>query len=485
MRAVESDDRVVLSGSQLAKKAADLLYRCGRWHFSTPTALYKRDLPTTFDADLEKHAARLAASFQPSQIYASRVHRDDRICFTIDDRRSDDLDDALSISKTSEGGWQIGVHISAVAAIVPIHSPCDLEARRRSSSIYLPDRTWGMFPDCLANDTLSLVEGEIRPVLSFYINVTSDFSFSFGEIKRETICVAKRLTYESADDRIRTGYGMLADELCDLLMCTDMHRAERQQNGAIDIGLGEMTVAVESDGEVVIEHYDNAEMSRGLVAECMIMANAMAGDWARQHGLPVIYRKQASPNDAVEPLLAESERQHLSVVQSLAIRKHMMPATHSLVAGRHAGLGIDSYVQVTSPIRRYSDLWAHRLIENALASDSETFDAQLVDTINPDGLLYDFDRQIREIRLSSAQERRKWLLQYLDQNRDALYEVEIIDYESRRSLMAEVYLYQTQMRLPLACPQRFDAGTRHLVKISAVDAMANLVRLAYHAPQPQ
>ncbi len=264
----------------------------------------------------------------------------------IDDAGSSDPDDALS--------WDNGrlwVHIADVAAVVTPGSAIDLEARARGANLYLPEGTIHMLPEALT-DLLALGRQDTSPALSFGLDVQPNGTVSNVEIVPSTVRVS-RLSYDEAQARL--------DEspFRELLAIAQAFEARRVANGAVQINLPEVKIRLNEAGEVEIRPLP-PHQSRDLVREAMLMTGEAVAQFAQQHNIPIPFTTQAPPDEIVAGDTPSA---------NFARRRTMTGSQPGSTPGPHAGLGLDQYVQATSPLRRYLDLVVHQQLRAFLRGE--------------------------------------------------------------------------------------------------------------------
>jgi exoribonuclease-2 len=266
--------------------------------------------------------------------------------FAIDSPWSVDPDDAVSIETSTEGKCVLYVHVADPASSVVPGSPEEREARDRGATLYLPETTIRMFAEnALPLFALGLCEKS--PALTFKMTIDEDGEIRDTEIFPSVVKV-RRITYEEADNIMEEPNETDSESLRALYDLAARFYKRRSLMGAINIDLPEIHVTVE-DGNVEIKpviHYRSAS----LVRECMIIAGEGAGNWAIGKGLAFPYISQEIELQGKVPG---------SLAGSWQLRRCMRPRVLSTKPGRHQGLGLDTYTQVTSPLRRYTDLLAH------------------------------------------------------------------------------------------------------------------------------
>jgi exoribonuclease-2 len=329
-----------LGKSETPQEAHRLLLTSGLW---TP---WVNPHPARFGLSLS--SARLPPDPPPpDEERFDLTHLD---AYAIDSPWSNDPDDALSLE-----GNCLYVHIADPAASIFPGSPVDIEARGRGSTLYLPEGAFRM----LADEALSLYalgisaelspgdstgdpQSGVSPALTFKMLLGEDGAILETDIFPSRIR-AIRLTYAAADT---------TPALEPLFRVAERNLLRRLAAGAVAIDLPE-THMYASEGKVsidLLESYRSAE----LVRECMLLAGEGAARWALQKRLPFPYISQETGDLPKSPLSG--------MAGSYQLRRCMRPRTLSVKPGLHWGLGLDQYTQVTSPLRRYTDLLAHQQI---------------------------------------------------------------------------------------------------------------------------
>ncbi|MDR0584493.1 MAG: RNB domain-containing ribonuclease [Treponema sp.] len=279
--------------------------------------------------------------------------------FAIDSPWSSDPDDAVSIEEA--GGRILYVHVADPAASIAGDSPPEREARDRGATLYLPEGSSRMLAD-EALPLFALGLAETSPALTFKITLGDAGEIADTEIFPSTVKV-KRLTYEEADRLMAGGDSAEGAALRALSALAESNLGRRSAAGAVNIDLPETHIKVNA-GRVSIEPIA-ACRSADMVRECMLLAGEGAALWAsgiRRGGLsgtaespafslsfPYVVQEAGDLPAEILPGMAGSYR----------LRRCMRPRTLSAQPGRHWGLGLEAYTQVTSPLRRYTDLLAH------------------------------------------------------------------------------------------------------------------------------
>ncbi len=307
--------------------------------------------------------------------------------FAIDDTGSEDPDDALSLD-----GNRLWVHVADPAALVSPHSPVDVEAQARIAKLYLPEMSVPMLPP-QATETLALGLQDVSPALSFGFDVSQTGQSAPVEIIPSWVRVT-RMTYEEAETRL------------DEEPLASMHRLARQfyqrrlKNGAVEIYLPEVKVKVKDD-RVVIQPILNLQ-SRLLVRESMLMVGEAVARFSLEHDVPLPFSAQ-EVSEPGEPLPE-------GMAGMFALRRTMKRSQLTGVPAPHTGLGLDMYVQATSPLRRYLDLVVHQQLR-AWLTGTELLDSAAI--LARVGAAESITGSVRQAeRLSN----KHWTLVYLLQN---------------------------------------------------------------------
>jgi exoribonuclease-2 len=332
----------------------------------TPQEAHRLLLNTGYWSPLvNPHPARFGLSlFSPKTPLGSLLVAEDRVdlthfkAFAIDNAWSADPDDAVSVE-----GNALWVHVADPAAIISPGSPADMEARGRGATLYLPEGASRM----IAEDALPLFAlgiAETSPALSFKIVLNDDFSIAETEIVRSWVKVT-RLTYKEADaliggEQVQENPASYTQELARLFKLAQDNMERRLAAGAVAIELPEVHITI-SEGQVDIEPL-MAYRSADMVRECMLLAGEGAARWALQRRLPFPYISQEGGDIPHSPLNG--------MAGSYQLRRCMRPRTLSVKPGIHWGLGLDAYTQVTSPLRRYTDLLGHQQIRAFLQNET-------------------------------------------------------------------------------------------------------------------
>lgn len=355
---------------------------------------------------------------------ADPLRRDirDRFAITIDPVDARDFDDAISVARTVRGGWMLGVHIADVSHYAEWESVIDLEARRRSTSVYLADRVLPMLPERLCNDLCSLRPDEDRLAFTVDIELDAQGRVRMYEPYPSVIRSRVRMDYGAADALLREGDpdGAALDaaaceraeaaveaarangvDLRAFLRNADAlaraRREIRRKRGSIDFDTPEVHVLLDEAGMPVDIVTRERTAATSLVEEAMLLANECVAEFLADRDLVSAYRVHEDPSPdslasaaktltelgAVEGglaagiMLGDPRAINAAVedaagtafapqVNALLLRAQQRAVYKSHNEGHYA-LGARAYCHFTSPIRRYPDLIAHRVLKLALA----------------------------------------------------------------------------------------------------------------------
>jgi exoribonuclease II len=445
-----------IAGISKARDAAyDILLRAGKIDSSLDRFLVVAGIDPEFSVQVDEAAKALGtcAHTEARQDYQGIV------TFTIDDEDTREVDDALSVRREN-GAIIVGIHIADVSAFVQKGDPLDAEARRRSSTIYLPGTTVRMFPERLSTDLVSLNSGITRPAYTVEVRFDNEGNRLGYRIALSSINVGQRWSYDEADRALEAD-----DESLQLLHgIAKKIQDERAERGAITFRRPELKIRV-SDGEIEIKKINPNSPTRILVSEMMILANGLSADFASGNALPVIYRTQ-EPREALAV-------EDTPIVEALAferLRKTFKRSRLSLTPGLHSGLGLTAYTQVSSPIRRYADLVTQR-----------QFTAMLTGTQIPHGneellqILVDAEAAEQEIRAIEDRSTNYWLLEYLARyKRDEGLAAVVLDAKGN----IELEDYYLRSKLPAG--SKLEPGQTVNVRIDNIDPPKADVRFRIH-----
>ncbi len=314
---------------------------------------------------------------------------------TIDPVDAKDFDDALSIQTLPNGNIEVGVHIADVSHYVTDGSPLDQEARERGTSVYLVDRVIPMLPEVLSNDLCSLRPNEDRLAFSAIFEITQDGHIAEQWYGQTVIHSDKRFSYEEAQAVFDAQEGPFLSELNTLMTLGRVLRRKRFNNGAIAFEQPEVKFELDERGAPIRAYKKTRTETMMMIEDFMLLANREVATYINKQAkdlnrdLAFVYRVHDLPNpEKIEELAmfvpapgsafetkkglvkATSLNQLMkdvegkpeeNLIKTASIRS-MAKAVYSTKNIGHFGLAFKFYTHFTSPIRRYPDLMAHRLL---------------------------------------------------------------------------------------------------------------------------
>ncbi len=371
---------------------------------------------------------------------------------TIDDEETKDRDDALSL-EALEGGYRLGVHISDCGALAPPGGEMDREADRRMASLYLPEGVIPMLPDAFTRGVGSLDPNQERAAISLVAELTGDGDVTNWKVAPSIIRSAAALSYDEVDRIIRTD-GSRREMLNGLYHIAAALRRRRIEQGAIDIDQPEMTLRVRASGDIDVKTRDRSSPAHQIVAEMMILCNTLLAQFCYTEGLPAVYRSQGRPDTSNLPDTSRLDERAAPVIARHNLTRRMQPARVSTTPLRHGGLGVEAYLQATSPLRRYPDLVIQRQISSFLATGKPLYALEEVESVAQRAQL-----QIKELSQVEDIRKRYWFLKYLASSRmppngpDA-FEAVALQNDGRRTALLELveFPFRAKSKLPKDVP---------------------------------
>ena len=359
--------------------------------------LAQAGFPLSFPLDVQETAERIPDILDREEIAKRRDCRD-ILTFTIDPADAKDFDDAISIRELTKGIYEIGVHIADVSYYVQPESDLDVEAYKRATSVYLPDRVNPMLPEKISNELCSLRPHEDKFTFSAIFQMTAK-----GEVKqywlgKTVIHSDHRYAYEDVQQIIETKDGIHKEEILLLNDISQRMRKKRFEKGAINFSSQEVRFKLDEKGKPIGIVVKESKESHQLIEELMLLANkTVAENVAKLHinkkPIPFPFRVHDQPDkDRLAPFLVFAKKyghnfditspekisasfnqmledakgkpeQH--VLEQLGIRT-MAKAIYTTENIGHYGLAFEFYCHFTSPIRRYPDVLVHRVLESII-----------------------------------------------------------------------------------------------------------------------
>jgi ribonuclease R len=348
-------------------------------------------IPDVFDDDVLEEARKQAKAFD-EDVVEGRDDLRDQLTLTIDPATARDFDDAITLTRDEKGYWTLGVHIADVSHFVRPGSTLDDSARRRGTSVYLPDLVIPMLPEILSNSLASLQAGHTRYTVSAFMEFNPDGVRTDRRFARSAIKVDRRFAYEEVFEVIQHPDGELATSLYPevramigrMLELAMLLRKRRFRRGALELNMPKVEIDLGEEGEVAGAHLASNDVSHQIIEEFMLAANeavashltdAKVGFLRRVHPDPEprklkdfadfahslgIEIKDPSSRFELQRVLAETAQKPEVYAVHFGLLRSLKQAVYSPEPEGHYALASEDYCHFTSPIRRYPDLQVHR-----------------------------------------------------------------------------------------------------------------------------
>jgi exoribonuclease II len=451
--------------SKNEQSAFQMLVDLGIWSEHENLNLLRSQIPIRFANELIAAAQECFTNPIPDRMGDLRRDLTHLHVYTIDDISTTEIDDGLSIETLADGSKRIWIHIADPTRWLDPESALDKDARKRGTSVYLPTGVIPMFPMDLATGPMSLIESKVCHAMSFAVDLDAVGAIANYEIVASLVKPNYRLTYDDVEEMLQLG---VEDDLERLADYARLRKKWRVDQGAIEIHLPDTSVKVDSkNGDRLTLELMEDTFSRQLVAEMMILAGEVAAKFAQTNNIPIPYRYQEQPE---LPPLDTLMQLPSGPVREFAICRCMTKGSLGLYASRHSGLGLDAYAQVTSPIRRYSDLLAHWQIKAFLLGEPLPFTAEMLTAI-----LQAIDPAIWDANQVEKQSVRYWSLEYLRRNKDVVWEALMLDWLRENEKLALVLIEDLGLKLPMRITRQIQVGDNLRIKTGEVDPRKDII----------
>ena len=404
LNGAENKDRVVVrflnweKGSKKPEGEVVMVMKAkDRGDMAMKEILIQNGFALEFPKTVLDEANALNASINKDELAIRKDYRD-VLTFTIDPADAKDFDDALSIKKTGDNDYEIGIHIADVSHFVKPGMTMDNEGYARATSVYLPDRVNPMLPEKISNELCSLRPNEDKFTFSAIFKINNKGKIKEYWLGKTLIHSNHRFNYDEVQQIIETKSGMYADEILFLNTLAKNYRKDRFKNGAINFSSTEVKFRLDETGKPLGIIVKESKEAHQLIEEFMLLANrTVAAHIAKikinKKPVPFPYRIHDTPDEEkLRPFAAFAKKfgytfnmnneaevaasfnkllsdvhgkpeQH--VLEQLGIRT-MAKAIYTSENIGHYGLGFEYYCHFTSPIRRYPDVMVHRILQEVL-----------------------------------------------------------------------------------------------------------------------
>ncbi|MDE2968708.1 MAG: ribonuclease catalytic domain-containing protein [Chloroflexota bacterium] len=434
-RAAKGWLRPIAAGPDARQVAFDLLAARGVLDADEFLTLRRLGQPTAFSA--EELAAAGSGALAATDVDVGRRDLTELEVFTIDEATTVDIDDGLSVLATDDG-FEVGVHIVDAAALVAVDGMLDDAARARMTSLYLPEGTLPMLPRALSEERGSLVAGVDRRAVSLLTRWSREHELLEWELCRSTVRSRRRWTYSEADAALAGGGQDGGEPLRTLRAIADTLHGQRMAAGALEMDRPEVKVSVDGERNMSVTVTPVPTPARRMVAEFMVLANRLIGERLRDLGVAAVYRTQ----DAVS--LEDVPDTSVEAVRQYHILRQIRPARLTTSAGAHALIGVEPYVQATSPLRRYLDLVVQRQLVSALTGSEAPYSEGDLKT-----LIGEADATLRDLNRAEDERKRHWMLRHLSGRIGESFPAVVLDVRERQSVVElQTYLIRSNVYLP-------------------------------------
>ena len=361
------------------------------------------ELPYKFPDEVVAEAKAYGDKIDPSDLPRRRDLRND-IIFTIDGEDAKDLDDAIHVEKLENGNYKLDVHIADVSHYVREKTELDKEAYLRGTSIYMLGRVIPMLPRELSNGICSLNAGEDRYTLSCSMEITPKAKIVSSDIYKGVICVTERMCYtdvqkilDRSDETVLKRYEKYISYFDLMAELANILKAKRKENGYLNLEIPESKIILDENGVAIDVKKYETYFANEIIEQFMLIANETVAEKFYWLQSPFIYRNHEAPDvDKVKELnkslynfgykikiskeeiiypnefakiLQDVKGKDEEKVVSNIILRTLRVAKYEAENKGHFGIASKYYCHFTSPIRRYPDLFIHRIISKYLDND--------------------------------------------------------------------------------------------------------------------
>ena len=361
------------------------------------------ELPYKFPEEVVSEAKAFGNKINEKNLEGRRDLRQD-IIFTIDGEDAKDLDDAIHVEKLTNGNYRLDVHIADVSNYVREKTELDKEAYLRGTSIYMLGRVIPMLPRELSNGICSLNAGEDRFTLSCSMEITPKAKVVSSDIYKAVIRVTERMSYtdvqkilDRSDEKILKRYEKYISYFDLMAELANILKDKRRENGYLNLDIPESKIILDENGYAIDVKKYETYFANEIIEQFMLIANETVAERFYWLQAPFIYRNHEAPDlDKVKDLnktlynfgykikiskeeiiypnefakiLDDVKGKETEKVVSNIILRTLRVAKYEAENKGHFGIASKYYCHFTSPIRRYPDLFIHRIISKYLETN--------------------------------------------------------------------------------------------------------------------
>lgn len=386
-------------GKMVGGKIVEVLGESGDFYAEELSIIRSYSLNETFPSSVERAAQQVSS--QPI-ILGKRKDFRELLTITIDGEDTRDIDDAISLERQGDK-FILGVHIADVSSYVKYGDKIDREAYDRGTSVYFPDTVLPMLPHALSNGACSLNEGEDRYAMSCIMTFDESGKKLKSEFYESVIQSNYRMTYTDVT-AILDGEKESCERYAEIVpmienaksLCLALEK-RRKKAGSVNLDVKEAHIYVDENGEIIIPDYERS-VSHRIIEQFMVAANESVAEYLQSKNLPCLYRvhekpspekasnffsflkdlgiratgnaEDVKPTDFQRVLDGVEDKPYASVVNRVMLRS-MQKARYCEENLGHFGLASECYCHFTSPIRRYPDLFVHRVLKLLINRDTD------------------------------------------------------------------------------------------------------------------
>ena len=361
------------------------------------------ELPYKFPEEVVNEAKAFGTKIAESDMQNRKDLRND-IVFTIDGEDAKDLDDAIHVEKLPNGNYRLDVHIADVSHYVREKTELDKEAYLRGTSIYMLGRVIPMLPRELSNGICSLNAGEDRYTLSCSMEITPKAKIISSDIYKAVINVTERMSYtdvqkiiDRSDEKVLKKYEKYINDFDLMAELATILKEKRKENGYLNLDIPESKITLDENGFAIDVSKYETYFANEIIEQFMLAANETVAEKFYWLQAPFIYRNHEAPDldkvkdlnkvlynfgykikiskeDIIYPnefakILDDVKGKEAEKVVSNIILRTLRVAKYEAENKGHFGIASKYYCHFTSPIRRYPDLFIHRIISKYLEND--------------------------------------------------------------------------------------------------------------------